>query len=291
MHMTMKLTFTTVVLSLLAASSTTASPLFRRSSDPDYIVVTGTECTPGIFVPLKCSPSDSNACKNYWADMGISEEAASTQAVVAAQHLDAASATAAPAVATSAAAPSVAAATAAAVAPSAAAPSLDAATAAAVVTSAAAPSVAAATAAAVATSEAAPSVAAATAAATSAAATPSAAAANKGTSSDTSGTTYTGALTFYYPAGGLGACGSAIQNTDLVCALSGQLYDSFGLSVASAACGKTAIVQLGGKSVQVTIKDRCAGCQLNDIDCTPAVFDQLADPSQGRVSGATFYFV
>ncbi|KAJ7730360.1 hypothetical protein DFH07DRAFT_172789 [Mycena maculata] len=46
----------------------------------------------------------------------------------------------------------------------------------------------------------------------------------------------------------------------------------------------TATVTHGGKSIQVQIVDRCAGCEEGDIDLTPAAFAALADVSLGRTS-------
>jgi expansin (peptidoglycan-binding protein) len=50
-------------------------------------------------------------------------------------------------------------------------------------------------------------------------------------------------------------------------------------------CGKTASVNYQGKNVQVSLTDRCAACAYGDLDFSPAAFDQLADPSVGRISG------
>ena len=43
-----------------------------------------------------------------------------------------------------------------------------------------------------------------------------------------------------------------------------------------------------GKSVDVTVVDRCTGCKETDLDFSPAAFDQLADESVGRLSGMTW---
>ena len=39
----------------------------------------------------------------------------------------------------------------------------------------------------------------------------------------------------------------------------------------------------GTKSVTVTVVDRCEGCSENDLDFSPAAFQQLADESLGRI--------
>ncbi|KAJ6586052.1 hypothetical protein B0H19DRAFT_924663 [Mycena capillaripes] len=58
---------------------------------------------------------------------------------------------------------------------------------------------------------------------------------------------------WYQPDGGIGACGTVLQNTDFVVALG---VDHWDLSQ----CGKTVTVQYGGTSIEVTVADRCAGC-------------------------------
>ena len=42
--------------------------------------------------------------------------------------------------------------------------------------------------------------------------------------------------------------------------------------------------QAGGmRSVDLTVVDRCVGCQPTDLDVSPGAFAQLADPDRGRV--------
>jgi hypothetical protein len=49
-------------------------------------------------------------------------------------------------------------------------------------------------------------------------------------------------------------------------------------------CGMTiTITNAAGKTAQATVKDKCMGCAYNNIDVSSYVFDQLADPSAGRV--------
>ncbi|KAF8463747.1 hypothetical protein JB92DRAFT_2838864 [Gautieria morchelliformis] len=47
----------------------------------------------------------------------------------------------------------------------------------------------------------------------------------------------------------------------------------------------------GGKTVTVTVEDKCAGCAQFDLDMSPAAFDQLADPSVGRLHGVTWHLL
>ena len=45
-----------------------------------------------------------------------------------------------------------------------------------------------------------------------------------------------------------------------------------------------------GKSVTITVTDRCAACALTDLDFAPSAFDILADPSVGRISNMTWFW-
>jgi hypothetical protein len=108
------------------------------------------------------------------------------------------------------------------------------------------------------------------------------------------GNTYTGDLTFYDV--GTGACGVTNTDSDMICAASMLLYDGFdGYTGANPnnnpICGKQVAITYGGKTITVTIEDRCVGCAEYDLDLSPAAFNQLADPSVGRLHGATWQFV
>ena len=46
-----------------------------------------------------------------------------------------------------------------------------------------------------------------------------------------------------------------------------------------------------GKSVTVTVVDRCVGCARNDLDFTPTAFQKLAPLGIGRISGVKWSFV
>ncbi|KKZ65053.1 hypothetical protein EMCG_01293 [[Emmonsia] crescens] len=95
---------------------------------------------------------------------------------------------------------------------------------------------------------------------------------------------YTGELTYYAP--GLGACGIESAPSEAVCAVSQYLYDAVSTGPnpnTNPLCGKRLRLRKGGRSVDVTVVDRCVGCQPNDIDVTLSVFTQLALEEQGRV--------
>jgi hypothetical protein len=103
--------------------------------------------------------------------------------------------------------------------------------------------------------------------------------------------TQTGQGTFY--ATGLGACGITNTDTDHIAAVSHLLFDNFpgynGVNPNdNPLCGKTVTATYQGKSVVVSLTDRCTGCALTDLDFSPSAFDILADPSVGRISGMTW---
>jgi len=86
----------------------------------------------------------------------------------------------------------------------------------------------------------------------------------------------------------LGACGVTNVDTDYICAVSEALFDSFpgynGVNPNSnPVCGRKIQIDFGGKSITVTVEDRCAGCKLDDLDLTPSAFAALADLSLGRI--------
>jgi len=128
--------------------------------------------------------------------------------------------------------------------------------------------------------------------------TSSAAAATQSSSNDdggsSSGDTHTGQATFYGT--GLGACGITNKDTDYICAVSHLLFDGFdgytgGDPNSNPICGKKIKATYKGKSVTVTVTDRCVGCAMDDLDFAPSAFDQLADEALGRLSGMTWEFI
>ncbi|KAJ7486996.1 RlpA-like double-psi beta-barrel-protein domain-containing protein-containing protein, partial [Mycena latifolia] len=79
------------------------------------------------------------------------------------------------------------------------------------------------------------------------------------------------------PAGGLGACGNPIQDTDLAVALSPDTFN------AGAECGRSINVQFNGASLTATVVDLCPGCGPGGLDLTAGAFAQIADPAVGRI--------
>ncbi|KAI1148289.1 RlpA-like double-psi beta-barrel-protein domain-containing protein-containing protein [Nemania diffusa] len=90
---------------------------------------------------------------------------------------------------------------------------------------------------------------------------------------------FSGDMTYYDP--GLGSCGWTNSNNDPVVALSASQ---------SGNCGKSIKIQHNGKTVTAKVVDKCPGCGSGSIDVSPAVFNQLADPAQGRVQ-VTWNFI
>jgi len=103
--------------------------------------------------------------------------------------------------------------------------------------------------------------------------------------------THTGDLTFYEL--GLGACGNVNYDYEWVAAIGTDFYQTFmvdGNPNHATACGKTASVTYGGKTITVGIVDRCEGCAYYDLDLSPSAFQQFAALGAGRLHGATWHF-
>ncbi|KAJ9653923.1 hypothetical protein H2198_006974 [Neophaeococcomyces mojaviensis] len=95
---------------------------------------------------------------------------------------------------------------------------------------------------------------------------------------------FTGDLTYYDPA--LGACGYTNDGSDAICAVSHFIFDAVSVGSnpnANPLCGKKIRARRNGKSIDLTVVDRCVGCQPTDIDTTRSVFADLASIDDGRV--------
>ncbi|KAK0431975.1 RlpA-like double-psi beta-barrel-protein domain-containing protein-containing protein [Armillaria borealis] len=88
---------------------------------------------------------------------------------------------------------------------------------------------------------------------------------------------FTGDATWYSPNGGFGACGTPLQNSDYIVALSSAQY------AGGANCGRVIRLSYEGRSVDVIIRDLCPGCGPNGIDLSSSAFQQLADLDVGRI--------
>lgn len=93
--------------------------------------------------------------------------------------------------------------------------------------------------------------------------------------------------TFYTP--GLGACGFTNNESELVAAVPFGLWDAVpgytgGNPNNNPICGKFIKVSYQGKSVRCKVVDECMGCNIKtSVDMSPAAFNQIADPSVGRI--------
>ncbi|ANB15607.1 hypothetical protein AWJ20_3244 [Sugiyamaella lignohabitans] len=92
---------------------------------------------------------------------------------------------------------------------------------------------------------------------------------------------FSGQATFYEV--GLGACGITNTDSDFIAALNAPMFGDFPNPNANPNCGKKAQIFRNGKSVTVTITDKCPTCAYGNLDLSPAAFDVIADPAEGRV--------
>ncbi|KAI1262213.1 RlpA-like double-psi beta-barrel-protein domain-containing protein-containing protein [Xylariaceae sp. FL1019] len=93
-----------------------------------------------------------------------------------------------------------------------------------------------------------------------------------------------GDLTYYTP--GLGACGVTNGENDPIVAISHVIFDPKTPGDNpnnNPLCGKKIKIRRNGKSVVVTVRDRCEGCEKWDLDVPVKVFKKLARPAAGRV--------
>ncbi|EST05791.1 RlpA-like double-psi beta-barrel domain protein [Kalmanozyma brasiliensis GHG001] len=113
---------------------------------------------------------------------------------------------------------------------------------------------------------------------------------NSGSSQSTTGH-FSGQATYYAP--GLGACGKYNGDSDYIVAISHSLFDSFGTGNPNnnPACGHKIAATYGGKTITVSVADRCEGCAWGDLDFTPSGFAALADMSLGRLNGLTWSWI
>ncbi|CAL3963304.1 hypothetical protein PZA11_000966 [Diplocarpon coronariae] len=110
----------------------------------------------------------------------------------------------------------------------------------------------------------------------------------------TSNGIFNGELTYYSPGPGFGACGFENAATDSICAVAHALWDSQLTSSNpnhNPLCGKKIRITRyneaagGNRSVDVTVVDKCMGCEPTDLDLSIKMFTTLADESLGRVVG------
>ncbi|KAF7582851.1 Rare lipoprotein A (RlpA)-like double-psi beta-barrel family protein [Clavispora lusitaniae] len=103
-------------------------------------------------------------------------------------------------------------------------------------------------------------------------------------SSQASSGSFSGDGTYYDT--GMGACGTTSTDSDFIVAVSKDLFDQYtpnGNPNHNSLCGKKIEAFYEGKSVEVTVVDRCEGCAYGSLDFSPAAFRQLADQGLGRI--------
>ncbi|KAI0820518.1 RlpA-like double-psi beta-barrel-protein domain-containing protein-containing protein [Trametes gibbosa] len=102
--------------------------------------------------------------------------------------------------------------------------------------------------------------------------------------------TGTGDATFYDA--GLGSCGIFNTDSDFIVAIDAATFDTFPGATANPntnpICNRQLTATANGKSVTLTVTDRCAGCAPGSIDMTPTAFQQLASLDVGRLHGVTW---
>ncbi|KAI9329176.1 hypothetical protein BDR26DRAFT_31038 [Obelidium mucronatum] len=84
---------------------------------------------------------------------------------------------------------------------------------------------------------------------------------------------FSGSMTYYNPAGGIGKCGNVLQDMDYIVSMNPMQYQD-GL------CGAAICITFNGKSV----RDRCAGCAFGDIDISAGMFMAISSLDVGRVN-------
>ncbi|KAL4991240.1 RlpA-like double-psi beta-barrel-protein domain-containing protein-containing protein [Aspergillus falconensis] len=96
---------------------------------------------------------------------------------------------------------------------------------------------------------------------------------------------YTGDLTYYDP--GLGSCGITSTSSEKICAVSHVVFDAAltsGNPNENPLCGLKLRIRRGERSVDVKVVDRCPGCNVDDLDVSSSVFEELGDLAEGRVT-------
>ncbi|EMC93689.1 hypothetical protein BAUCODRAFT_26917 [Baudoinia panamericana UAMH 10762] len=110
---------------------------------------------------------------------------------------------------------------------------------------------------------------------------------------------YDGELTYYLegPTKLLGACGQMNGENDYIVSVSHIIFDAAGSSSATGGnsnnnplCGQMVRATRwdaevnAERSVDLTVVDRCTGCQPNDLDTSTGVFKHMASIAEGRVN-------
>lgn len=93
---------------------------------------------------------------------------------------------------------------------------------------------------------------------------------------------HSGVATYYSV--GADNCGTSSTDSDYVCAISQQLYNTVANSESiSEYCGHKINITYNGKTIQVTVVDSCESCDANHLDLSPTAFSALADENLGVI--------
>ena len=116
--------------------------------------------------------------------------------------------------------------------------------------------------------------------------------ASTGTTTSTGETFSNVDITVYDNAGGYGACGTQLYDTDMIVALAqgswgSSTYDVMTGAATNPNCGQKIQIDYNGKTAQATIMDLCPGCTgANDIDLSRAVWAALGLSESTRLKAS-----
>lgn len=93
---------------------------------------------------------------------------------------------------------------------------------------------------------------------------------------------YNGVATFYSVSND--NCGTTSSDSDYVCAISQQMYNTVASSDSiSEYCGHLINITYNGKTIQVKVVDSCESCDSTHLDLSPSAFSALADQDLGVI--------
>lgn len=98
---------------------------------------------------------------------------------------------------------------------------------------------------------------------------------------------YSGDITYYNPAGGYGACGWTIQDSDMQVALAHEMMGA--QSNGNPWCGKKITILHDGQTHTATIGDKCGGCDGESIDLTAGLWAIVAPDVDGRAHNVEWW--